>query len=113
MSRNEGLLSKHHFEGEVAHTGDHPPVFRWGVPADSCPAMGAGMLLTAADGKISPSNGSGAIVGVLDEPFEAGDASLKYLAHGTVKLAMLKVSGGDAPDASALAALEAAGIYPV
>ena len=72
---NEGLLSKHHFEGEVVHTGDHPPVFRWGVPADSCPAMGAGMLLTAADGKISPSNGSGAIVGVLDD-----------LAKGKLKL---------------------------
>lgn len=110
---NEGTLGKFRFGGERAHTLEHPPILRVASPADPDLDLKEGTIVELAFGKVAPWV-AGEIIGVVDAPFDPEtDEAVIYLAHGTVKGRLLKTSSGTAPDALALAALEAAGIYPV
>ncbi len=110
---NEGTLGRFSFGGERAHSLEHPPVLRFATPDNPSLELKEGTLVALVSGKIAPWT-TGAIAGVVDAPFDPDtDEVVMYLAHGTVKGRLLKNSSGTAPDAAALAALEAAGIYPV
>lgn len=115
---NEGTLSRHHFGGESAHTGDHPPVFRFHPPVAGCEDMEAGEMLYFFDGLVGPwvAPGEGVdppvLAGILDIPFSKGEPAVKLLAHGTVKERLLK-KAGSTPSTADFLALETSGIFPV
>ena len=110
---NEGVLGRHHFGGEHAHTEDHPAVILSGKVKAGTVAMPAGMLLAVdGNGDIIPYAGTG-LVGVNDLPYAVGDEVCTYLAHGTVK-ARLLVKSGNAPAVAAdIKALNTMGVWPV
>lgn len=112
---NEGTLGRMQFGGERAHTNDHPPIFRDAAPSVSGTAIKVGTLIYLDDGEAAvwtPALNK-PIHGVVDLPYEPGDDSVLYLAHGTVKKDLLKDGSESELDAAAITALEEAGIYPV
>ncbi len=115
---NEGTLSTHHFGGESAHTGDHPPVFRWHPPVAGCDDMEAGELMYFYNGFVGPwvapeeNDEPPVLAGVLDVPFSEGETVVKLLAHGSVKQRLLK-KNGSALSSDDFITLETSGIFPV
>ncbi len=88
--------------------GAHPPgrVFALNAAGELVPHTNAGagltpecVLLEQIDTGTAPTNGP--------------DDAAPFCVHGVARLAKLTDSAGDAPDAAAIAALQAAGIYLV
>jgi hypothetical protein len=119
---NEGVLFKKEFGGDVAHTEDHPPLFKSGVLAAGHGAIPIGMVIVNTSAGLDayaiipatndvPAHPNGDIAGVVEYGAEPTDTAIVYLIHGTVKSKFLKKAGGTV--FTDYAALHAVGIYEV
>ena len=114
MLRNEGSLGKWSFGGESAHTEDHPPVFVTYPVQSGTGDMPPGMVLALdTNGEAGPYNGTGAVAGVNDMPYSAGDPVCTCLAHGAVKARLLVKDGGAELTFADIQALRTIGVFPV
>lgn len=122
MSMNEGVLGTWSFGGDHAHTQDHPPVLLSGAVAVNSGVYPAGLVLMRdEDGDLAPWDGIGdpedevnGIAGVCDMRCNTADqVSCVYLAHGTVRAAVLTKAGGAALTAAEKDLLVQATIYPI
>lgn len=105
VSRNE----------ERARGAGHDPVILAGKVKVDQGTLPVGLILSRDenDELVSYVEADG-VAGVLDEAVDTTrSGSALYVAHGSVKLDVLKANvAGDAPDAALLARVQAAGIYP-
>jgi hypothetical protein len=119
---NEGVLFKKQFGGDAAHTEDHPAIFRSGFLAAGHGAIAVGTVIADTGSGLDayriiplagdvPAHPNGEIVGIAEFGADAADTSVLYLAHGTVKKALLKMADGSA--FTDYAALHILGIYEV
>ena len=109
-----GHLGSWKFEGELAFTTDHPPLFVSYPVKSGTPDMPPGMVLALeANGEVAPYTGSGTIAGVNNEPYSAGESRCACLAHGTAKARLLVKDGNAALTNADTQALRAMGVFPV
>ena len=108
---NEGTLFKGSFGGDPAHTEDHQPIILNGKLATGHDGIASGTVLVSHEDGIKAYTGTGTIIGVCDIPAEVGNATVSYVAHGTVKASRLKMANGTA--FTTYSALAAIGIFAV
>lgn len=116
MPHNEGFLGKQEIGGNSVYTEDHKPVILNGKLKVNHADISEGSVLTFdTDGKLDVIGASNTlqIAGVAVEAVSASDAQgyIAYLAHGTVKAAMLQMADGAA--FTDYAKLAATGIYAI
>lgn len=105
ISRNE----------ERARGAGHDPVILAGKVKADQGTLPVGLVVSRNDaGEFIPHEAARGVDGILDEAVDTTvNGSALYIAHGSVRLDVLKAdTGGTAPDAALLAAIQAAGIYP-
>lgn len=113
MNRS-GHLGTWKFEGEQAFSNDHPPLFVTYPVKSGTGDMPPGMVLALdSNGEVSPYTGSGAVAGVNNEPYSAGELYCACLAHGTAKARLLVKDGNAALEAADTQALRTMGVFPV
>lgn len=114
---NEGLLNTYSFNGERAHTQDHPPVLRTGTVKASNGVYAAGLVLMYnTDGYLVAYDGDddSVIIGVCDESCDtATESTCIYLAHGTCRASCLTKTSSASLATADVQALELRGIYPL
>jgi len=113
-----GKVGSFGYEGERAHTSDHPPVFKGGpVKADNGSYPAGLVLAVDGNGDLVPCEdlATETIAGINDAPVDTTQEDVAvYVAHGTVKRDMLaKGAAAAALTAADLAKLEALGVYAV
>lgn len=116
MPHNEGFLGKQAIGGNSVYTEDHKPVILNGKLKTNHSDISEGSVLTFdTDGKLDVigANNTLQIAGVAVEAVSAGDAQgyIAYLAHGTVKAAMLK--GADGVAFTDFQKLQTSGVYAI
>jgi len=105
VSRNE----------ERARGAGHDPVILAGKVKVNQGTLPVGLVLSRDDSKeFIPYEEARGVDGILDEDVDTtSNGSALYVAHGSVKLDVLKAdTSGTAPDADLLVAIQAASIYP-
>lgn len=115
MTLNEGVLGTFSFKGDHAHTMDHPPVLCSGAVKQNNGVYPAGLVLMRdGDGTLVPWDGAATPTGVCDLPCDTATLpACVYLAHGTVRAAVLTKAGGAALTATETALLAQATIHSV
>lgn len=119
----EGMLGKFGVDGERAATDDHPAVLRHLPLTDDAAKkeLPIGTVLKQTDGAFTyepllSTDTDAIIIGVVDDARNLETDSTKTaqtLIHGGVKARLLKTGDGKELTDAQIAALFAAGIYPI
>jgi len=112
-----GKIHSYSYDDERAGIKGHGPVLVTAAFAADQGVLPVGLILAKDEsGDLVPQAADAVPVAVLDEILDTAQATAGVVViHGTVRRDVLKVGAVDpaAPDATLLAVLQAAGIYPI